>query len=68
MAVLFMSFFMIPYSYFYAEEYNGDIYDIDYIPTTQMEKLEKALKKTVESSRKSLHFRSTSLPSSSPYS
>ena len=33
LAILFMSFFMIPFSYFYGEE-RADIYDIDYIPTT----------------------------------
>ena len=45
-AVLFMGFFMIPFAYFYGEE-RADIYDIDYIPTTEGDKYCKALKYTL---------------------
>lgn len=42
-AILFFSFVMIPFAYFYGEE-RTDIYDIDYEPISEGEKFCKAFK------------------------
>ena len=42
-----MSFFMIPLSYFYIQEDSEDIYDIDYEPISQTEKIKNSFKKMV---------------------
>lgn len=44
--ILFMSFFMIPFCYFYVQQAEN-ILDIDYIPISDFEKISKAFKKTL---------------------
>lgn len=42
-----VGFLLIPFTYFYGEERDVDIYDIDYIPVTFSEKICNSLKYTV---------------------
>ncbi len=45
--VIVVGFLLIPFAYFYGEERGVDIYDIDYIPITETEKICNALKYTL---------------------
>lgn len=46
--LLFMTFFMLPFTYFYSEEKSADYdIDLDYEKTDSKEKIFKALKNTV---------------------
>lgn len=45
--VVIVGFLLIPFAYFYGEERAIDVYDIDYIPITEGEKIWNSLKYTV---------------------